>query len=469
MFFLKNWQTGEVEVSVSIKKGKLHTLETVTSLQKTTPFAEEISFESWLGGAYSREIRQDILKLVRNAYYAEGYPDVVVDSRLHSETIENSVLHDLELLIEEGPKAEIGTISIEGLELTHESFVRKKLDLQTGDPLNPILLDRNRLALSQTGLFEGVRVELDRDGEQRDLTFFLKERFPWTLDFILGWGSYEQLRVGSTFRRDNLWGQAHQAVLKGVVSFKSLSGDAMYTIPDIRRSGINASGSAFYLKREENSFDREEKGVDVGLSKRFEKVRFDASVVYTLEVLQSIDRQSRDLIANEDSRVGSVGLRLTRDMRDSPITPQEGYRLYSNFEWANQNLGGNVNYLMGEIGFSFHKDIGNGLFVHLGLSSGIVSASDSEANFIPTNKLYFPGGDDSIRGFQRGEAAPRDEDGYFIGARSFSLVNLELEQNITETISGVVFTIGWEPPLKVYFRDIQNHCNRSELGCAGRP
>ena len=58
---------------------------------------------------------------------------------------------------------------------------------------------------------------------------------------------------------------------------------------------------------------------------------------------------------------------------------------------------------------------------------------------LPVNKLFFPGGDNSIRGYQEGEAAPVNADGKFVGAKSYLLMNLELEQALTTKWSMVLF------------------------------
>ena len=434
-----NFETGEVEVSVKVQKGRKHTLGSVQIMDTDVDLRGAIDIEARVGSAYSREVKQDLLKKVRNTYYEKGYPSVKVEDSVELESSGEALLHNLELHISAGKQIHVGEVRIDGIELTRESFVRKKLDLTPGSPLNPIQLDQNRLELSQTGLFDKVEVALETGEENWDVVFDLQERFPWTWDLFAGWGSYEQARMGSTLKRDNLWGQAHQLSLKGVISFKSLYGESIYTIPDIRRSGVNLNARSFYLNREEKSFDRKERGVELGLTKRFDRMRLDSSLIYTFERLSSIDRQSRNLVEDDNSSVGSIALRLTHDRRDSPISPQSGYRIYGNLEWAEPSFGGDVRYLSEELGFAQHGNFGGGLFWHFGVSHGLVYASGDSQNYIPNNKLFFPGGDDSIRGYQRGEAAPLDADGYFVGARSFLLSNVELEQYVTDTLAAVVF------------------------------
>ena len=412
----EDWQTGAVCATVEILPGPLHLLESILIEGETPAFVQALSFEPWLHKSYSKEVAQDLHKWIRNAFFEHGFPHAKVTTELKVLSEGDPVTHQLLFHIESGESIRLGQVRVAGLGQTRESFVRKKMNLLEGEPFNPVELDRNRLTLSRTGLFDKVNVSvLPDDGDRYDVKFDLQERYPWTIDMLAGWGSYEQARMGVTIRRANLWGQAHQLNLRGVASLKSVFGESVYVIPDIRRSGVNFSSRAFSLDREELSFDRKERGSDVSITKRFERFRLDSTLIYTLESLESLDRQSRMDLGDENSKVGSLSLRLSHDRRNNVIVPQSGYRLYSNLEWADQRIGGEVNYWAGEVGYAHHGSIASGLFWHFGFSSGMVFTPDGQENFIPNNKLYYPGGDDSIRGYQRGEASPRDAQGFLVG------------------------------------------------------
>jgi outer membrane translocation and assembly module TamA len=59
---------------------------------------------------------------------------------------------------------------------------------------------------------------------------------------------------------------------------------------------------------------------------------------------------------------------------------------------------------------------------------------------IPFARRFFPGGENSIRGFQEGQASPRDADDDEIGAETFILGTVEFEQALTPQWSAVVFS-----------------------------
>jgi outer membrane protein insertion porin family len=436
----KDREIGAVDVQIDVEMGPMHYLVAVDleDVEETT--WEGVDFRTWVGRSYSRELRQDVLQYVRNYFFQRGYPDLQLETELLREPQEDgTVACRLVVVVQPGPVVRVGTVHFRGLKRTRMSFVARQVAVRAGDLLDPVVLDVDRLKLSRLGIFNRIDYMRGDEGALRDVEFVFEERYPWTVDLMAGWGSYEQFWAGTSVTRENLWGQAHRLQFRGSLSVKSKLGELTYSIPNIRRTGVNLSSKVFALDREEVSFDRREQGVDLALTRRFERFRLDSTLVFTRESLKSLDLQRFLVESDENSEVSSLALRLNRDKRDSPINPQRGNRTFSNLEWADALLGSKVEYTSFELSHSRHGSFGGGLFWHAGLRGGVVSSRDGLENFIPNNKLFFPGGDDSIRGYQRGEAAPRDGGGFLVGARSYVLINVELEQYLTERISVLFF------------------------------
>ena len=71
----------------------------------------------------------------------------------------------------------------------------------------------------------------------------------------------------------------------------------------------------------------------------------------------------------------------------------------------------------------------------------------------PVNVLFYPGGEGSIRGYQKDEAAPRDPvTGNFVGAKTYTQLNVELEQALTRkwTVVAFVDAVGTATRLEDY-------------------
>lgn len=434
-------ETGACIASVSIVEGPRHTVEDVEV--SVTGEASSISIDTreLIGQPYSRFISQDIARELRNSYYEMGYPDTVVKTELMIEDKpdgEKGVV--IRATVDPGSQVFISSISISGSETTKPSLIRSRLELKKGDPLNPALLDRSRLNLSRLGVFDRVSYELGAlDEDRKSVQFNLSERTTWNVDTLLGWGSYEQLRGGLIVEKMNLFGMGHRARVKTIASLKSQLGEFRYLLPEVFGTPTSLSAKVFGLKREEIAFDREDFGLDIGLSRKFDQTGIDVDTVYSIRTLDVTDNELVDELANQGGlTVGSFELRLGRDRRDSALNPRDGYRVSSQFEWASEAFGGEVDFQLAEFSVSFHDEISRGLYWHAGFTHGVVGSLSKPQKQVPASVLYYPGGENSVRGYQRSEAAPREGD-KFKGAQALVLLNLELEQSFSKSLSLVLF------------------------------
>jgi outer membrane protein assembly factor BamA len=398
----------------------------------------------------------DLTERVRQAYYAKGYADVQV--RLQPEAGEatpegrRSVV--IAVQIEPGPLVRIGEVRFEGNNHTVLSILRKRVSVKSGDPLNPVLLEGSRYRLSRLGIFDEVNLHYDpSDGEVRNPIFALREGPAYEMNLLAGYGSYEQLRGGVEFRQMNLFGHAHQSRLELVESMKSTRGEYTYAVPGLFGELVDGSARAYGLEREEIAFIRQEYGGNMTLKRKIPWINADGSVGYSFESLNNSD--SELMTSETDSTkvtVASIDLGLNCDRRDSMLRPRRGYRWFFQVELANDALGGESNYERFELGCSAHFALGKWQYAHISFTHGVITDYGNKNEVVPVNKLFFPGGDNSIRGYQEGEAAPKGPDGLFIGAKTYALLNLECEQVLTKSWSAVVFldTLGTAVELADY-------------------
>jgi outer membrane translocation and assembly module TamA len=256
---------------------------------------------------------------------------------------------------------------------------------------------------------------------------------------LFGYGSYEMLRGGFELDYNNIFGRAHHARLRATQSFKSSSGDYTYTIPELIRSEIDVFFNASALRREEISFTREELTVNAGLHRYYRPIFSDASLRYSYQVLSATDIDVPPTEGRASANVGAFIGDFKHDRRDNPLYPRKGYKVFANLEVASDSLAGDANYQRFEVATSLHQPLGRGHWLHLGVTHGALFPVGDRAENLPFNKRFFPGGENSVRGFQQGEAAPRDADGTVLGAESYVTVNIELEQALTPAWSVVVF------------------------------
>ncbi len=416
----------------------------------TLPAATE-----WIGQAWSATSREKLQEAIRRAYYQKGFPDVVVRITVESAPAQGGQKPvTVTAHIRPGAPAKIGQVRFEGNAITRESVLRRSAQVQAGEPLDPLALANARYRISRLGVFDQVDLRLEpADGAVRDPVFTLKESQRYEANLLFGYGSYEEVRGGIEFRQVNLFGLAHQSRILLVQSMKSTSGDYTYSVPELFGESIDGAARIFALQRQEVAFQRQEYGASFTLKRPVPWLRAEGTAGYTFQVLRNRDNelatQATDL---EQMNVASVDFGLTGDHRDNPLRPRRGYRWFTQIELAARSLGGTAEYQRLELGAAYHTPWGEGHWIHVGITHGVITTLGTTDATLPVNKRFFPGGDNSIRGYQNGEAAPRAADGHFVGAKSYVLLNCELEQALTPNWSAVAFVdaLGTAAQLKDY-------------------
>ena len=432
---------GPVTVKVRIEEGP-QWLVSELRYEKAEPKEIGLLPLSRMGQPWSSTLQQNITEELRQAYFKKGYADVVI--RLQAEAapaVGSQRVVVVIVQIEPGPLVKVGEVRFEGNEHTNTTILRRRVRIKSGAPFDPVILESSRYRLSRLGVFDAVDLHSSpEDGDVRDPVYVLHEGPRYEGNLLAGYGSYEQLRGGVEFRQMNLFGRAHQSRFELVQSMKGTRGEYSYSVPEIFGETIDGSARVFGLQREELAFLRKEFGVNATLKRRIPWIDAEGTVGYTLQTLKNTDNELATRTSDDKNvNVGSIEVGLTRDRRDSPLRPRHGYRWFGQVEAANQSFGGQVNYERTELGGAYHFGIGQWQFVHIGFTHGVLTTFGKTDDTIPVNKRFFPGGDSSIRGYQEGEAAPRGSDGRFIGAKTYTLLNLEYEQVLTEAWSAVVF------------------------------
>ena len=451
----RNERNGAVRVGIQVKEGLPTTVRSVrieVEPSRNTAPGETVSVQP--GQVFSPLWAQDFTHALRTNEYRRGFPDATAElSTLRRDVGATNIQVDLLARVRTGSKVELGAVAFRGNERTRRSVLARRAPLQPGGVLNRLEVEQARDRLARLGIFESVQVRYDRtNGLARDVVYELKEGKTIEFSLLFGYGSYELLRGGFELERHNLWGLAHQARLRAIQSFKSSSADFLYTIPDVFLENMNLFADASGLRREELSFVREEYGGSVGAGRFVRALDSDVSLRYSYQVLNATEADPGAIIGLKEAQVAAWVIDIKHDRRDNPLLPRKGFKLFTTIELASAALGGEVDYQRVEIGSSFHQRLGGGRLLHLGVSHGVLGAIGGGDGEFPFNKRFFPGGENSVRGYRQGEAAPRNAAGKLVGAETYLQGNLEFEQILTPAWSlvGFVDAVGFAAEIRDY-------------------
>jgi outer membrane protein assembly complex protein YaeT len=436
--------SGDVRMEVVVHEGARRRVANVNvAVPEGAPVPPLELTKERIGQPWSRLWNQDLATALRRWYFRRGYPDVQVAVRPEEEPAAGDFVPvAVRAAVMPGALVHLGTVRFDGNAHTREAPLRRLIRVHDGELFNPVAFDDGQSRLARLGVFSSVGFRSDPgEGETRDVLYEVIEGRRQEFNLLAGYGSYEQLRGGFEWRHFNLWGRAHTDNLQVVQSMKSSRGNYTYTVPELFGSTLDGSARLFGLHRDERSFTRDELGASASVQWPWRALHAQLTTGYTFQRLSNTDND----LATRRTDLGqvnaaSVNFGIVQDRRDNPLTPHHGTKLFAELDLASRWLGGQVDYQQLRLGASYHTSWGHGRWIHVGLTHGAVltlgSANDRD---LPVNVRFFPGGEGSIRGYGDGEASPRAANGEFIGAKSYVLLNVEVEQALTSRWSVVLF------------------------------
>jgi outer membrane protein insertion porin family len=441
----RNESTGAVNVQINVREGLPTIVRSVDVRVHPEGEAPAEHLETLKPGKpYSHSWQQTLARKLQSEQFIQGHPDATVTfAALRRETNATNIQLDLTANVVPGPLVYLHEVIFRGEERTKLSVIESRVKLKEGDVLNRVAAEESRQRLARLGVFNSVRLQYEKTNvDERNVVYTLHEAKPVSLSVLAGYGSYELLRGGLEFENRNVLGLAHTFRARGVQSFKSSRGDFLYTIPEVFGDNLNLFGQGSALFREEISFDREEYDGSLGFQKRLVPIKTDFSLQYDYQLLRTFNlaAANTNVVGTTDARAASFIVDLTCDRRDNPMLPRHGFKLSERTELAASVLGGNVNYQRITVGAAYHLDLHGGRLLHLGVTEGLTFTLGGNKEELPFNKRFFPGGENTVRGYQEGMACPLDQNGDQLGAETYTLGNVEFEQFITRHWSVVAFS-----------------------------
>lgn len=448
---LRNDKKGEVAVTIRVRQGPKFVARSVreqvyfgTNAQPDQVRGRQplLSSGKDLDVPYSRIWEQDYAQMLRTNYYGQGYPDASVEMTVLRQATNAVVDVHASATVRTGPQINVHQVKFIGNERTRRSVLDRRVPLEPGALLNRIEAEKGRLRLSRLGVFESVQLSYEPvDDRSRDLIYRVDEGKRIDLSLLFGYGSYELLRGGFDVEQKNVFGRAHHSRLRAIQSFKSSSGNYTYTMPELLGVDWDVFIRGFGLRREEISFTRVEYGGGAGMQRLFRSIDSTIALRYDYQVLSATEAEV-DVVEQgvESPAVGAFTFDVRHDRRNNPLYPERGYKIFSNLELASEYLAGDVDYQRFELAGSYHWTLGNTRRMHFGLTHGFIASIGTPQEDVPFTRRFFLGGENSIRGYQEGEASPRNDEGDAIGAESYVLGTVEFEQALTPRWSLVIFS-----------------------------
>ncbi|WP_054207713.1 autotransporter assembly complex protein TamA [Bosea vaviloviae] len=367
---------------------------------------------------------------------------------------------DVTYVVEPGPVAGFGDISIGDTADIPPAVVRSFIYLEPGDPYSPKALTDTRKSIATIPAIASVRIrEDDKLDAAGNLPIFVEvtERPKRLIGFSARYSTIDGPAVKTYWEHRNLFGGAERLRLEGDIFLAPrIDGTKIKDIGDFERSDLGGRFSFSFLKpalggsRYDWLLDgvatRQRVGTNRygGYTARYGNVttaiqrRFSDtfSISAGLEVEKG---QTSDVLGQVDYTLVGVPLSVKYDSTDSLLDATRGFRASASVTPYPTFLGSTVGLVQSKAAFSAYYALDEDARYVLAGRVGLGSISGADLDEVPSTRRFYAGGGGSVRGYAYRTLSPLGPLGRLTGGRSLFEGSVEARIKVTDTIGLVPF------------------------------
>jgi translocation and assembly module TamA len=396
---------------------------------------------------------------LQTALQERGYAFAKVDPPVAYESATAPVL-DLRFHVAAGSKANIGKVRIEGLKRVHESLLRARLLLHTGDLYSPSAIEKARHDLLGLGVFSQASLQIGSaldDTGGVPVTFKVRERARHAITLGAAYSSDLGGSATVTWTDRNVFGNAEQLTVKA--SADDLGGSdttgvgyntsATYVMQDFGRRDQSLQFAVGALKQSLQAYDQTARTTGVTLIRKISP-SWTASVGGTTtdeQVIQNINTYNYTFnytLLAVPLNVSFDSTRLASPLDD----PRRGIRASLTVTPTLALGHPNATFVISQLKTFGYFDldhllpIGPGRTV-LAASALAGLAQGAGETSLPPDQRFYAGGSGTIRGFAYQSVGPKfsegPEENLPIGGTSIEAASLELRQRFGASFGAAIF------------------------------
>jgi outer membrane protein insertion porin family len=369
-------------------------------------------------------LRLDVIELT-DIYSDEGYAYADVAPRVEENPEELVV--NITFDINKGKQVYFEEITISGNSKTRDKVIRRQLQVYEQELYSGRRLKRSVRNLYRLDFFEDIKINTVKGSadDKMRLRIDVTEKRTGAFSFGAGYGNVENLFLTASVSEKNLFGRGQVLALKGQLGAKTTRFTLSFTEPWFLDIPLSAGADIYNWTYNFDSYNKDSIGAKLRLGyPLFDFTRGNLSYIYDIADIHNVSSDASNQIKRDagENIKSSIESRIKYDSRDNLFHPTRGSMHNATYEFA--GLGGSVgfNKVVGETGWYFPL-----ILKTVGVLHGKVGyAKELDGKTLPDYERFYMMGIDALRGFERGDLSPRDEDGNEIGGNKFVQFNAEL-------------------------------------------
>ncbi len=367
---------------------------------------------------------------------------------------------DVTYVLDPGPLAGFGDISVGQTDEIPPEVVRSFIYLEPGDPYSPKALSDTRKSIAKIPAVGSVRIrEADKLDGTGNLPIFVEvtERPKRLVGFSARYSTVDGPAVKVYWEHRNLFGGAERLRLETSVFFAPrIDGTKLQRFGDFEQSDLGGRFAFSFMKPAlggtrndwllDGAATRERVGTNRygGYTARYANVttaiRHRFSDTFSVQAGLEVERgQTSDVLGQVDYTLVGIPLSVNYDSTDDLLDPKKGIRATASFTPYPTFLGSTVGIYQTKAAISAYYALDeDGRYVLAG-RVGFGSISGASLDEIPATRRFYAGGGGSVRGYAYRSLSPLGPYWQLTGGRSLLELSAEARIKITDTIGIVPF------------------------------
>ncbi|MEW6272429.1 MAG: outer membrane protein assembly factor BamA [Thermodesulfobacteriota bacterium] len=422
-----------LKITIDIQEGEQYDFGDIKFAGDVPPTSEEEaqlfdSIEAEKGTTFRASVLRDDVTKLTDFLGDQGYAFANVEPETLIRPEEKAV--DVTFRMNRGRPVTIGKIEITGNTKTRDKVIRRELRIGEQEQFSAIKLRKSRDALRRLGFFSDVNLTTRKSAvpDQINVLVDLKEGSTGAFSAGAGYSSGDQFLFNVRISENNLFGRGQRIVFNA--DFGSIRRNiyVAFTEPYVLDTELLGSITLYNTELDFNDFTRgstgfslrglyplEAVGIDhvgpvsledtrVGLEYRLERGRiFDVS----------LDAPPGIFTEQGEITVSSIAPNVVRNTLNHAFDPTDGSFQDISLEFA--GLGGSTKFIRFEgrgrwfVPIYRIRDFGTLVFS----SGGTIAYGEGESGLsgkeLPLLERYFPGGINTVRGYETRTLGPRED------------------------------------------------------------
>jgi len=346
---------------------------------------------------------------------------------------------DVKFIIDRGDKVKVNRINFFGNDKTRDNVLRRALKVGEREEYSSSKIERSQVLLQRTGYFEEVSITPSptQRADEVDLDIRVREGQTGTFSVGAGVSSGDGVLFSTRVTENNLFGSGNSLSVDINTGTRRENYVLSFNNPRINDTWWSGGIDLLAVQREFDDFDRSQAGgsITVGYPLWFlgpeylEDIRFSLRYEGIRIKIDEVTEDAPQLIMDEEGRTTSSSLtpRLVRNTIDNPLSPTTGSRQSMSVEVS--GLGLEERFWLAQASNTFYypfyeASFGDFVFAHR-VNFGWGENYEGDDTF-PLFRRFFPGGINSVRGFEARELGPKNDDGNEFGGNKQLVSNFEL-------------------------------------------